>query len=221
MMMLDRYKITNDSLTSLTGGGQPIGASPFSFPGIVGPIIGDELTPISPLSASSTLFYSSSQILEELRNACNCQLVAGAWKVHQGLLTVKSESGSLSFFSSSPLGCLSWPLACLCNGWEALIQATSEETQARWSWFGGLCNTESGCKGSKLRISGPTKFARDAMVRFLPHFTSFSLFCGWSVTFFCCLLRRNLWWTVKSTFSREGASNFWSSLSKLLFARVC
>ena len=147
MMMLDQYKITNDSLTSLTGGGQPIGASPFSFPGIVGPIIGDELTPISPLSASSTLFYSSSQILE-LRNACNCQLVAGAWKVHQGLLTVKSVSGSLSFFSSSPLGCLSWPLACLCNGWEALIQATSEETQARmiliWSalqyrvWMQGL-----------------------------------------------------------------------------------
>ena len=99
MMMLERYKITNDSLTSLTGGGQPIGASPFSFPGIVGPIIGDALTPISPLSTSSTLFYSSSQILEELRNACNCQLVAGAWKVHQGLLTVESVSGSLSFFS--------------------------------------------------------------------------------------------------------------------------
>ena len=78
MMMLDQYKITNDSLTSLTAdGGQPIGASPFSFPGIVGPIIGDALTPISPLSASSTLFYSSSQILE-LRNACNCQRVAGA-----------------------------------------------------------------------------------------------------------------------------------------------
>ena len=51
MMMLDWYKITNDSLTSLTaGGGQPIGASPFSFPGIVGPIIGDALNPISPLS---------------------------------------------------------------------------------------------------------------------------------------------------------------------------
>ena len=49
MMMLERYKITNDSLTSLTVGGQPIGASPFSFPGIVGPIIGDALTPISPL----------------------------------------------------------------------------------------------------------------------------------------------------------------------------
>ena len=35
MMVLDQYKITNDSLTSLTGGGQPIGASPFSFPGII------------------------------------------------------------------------------------------------------------------------------------------------------------------------------------------
>ena len=114
MMILDRYKITNDSLMvdcTLVG---PIGALdalvlPLSFPGTacsVGPIIG----PANPnFTLPLPLFYYSSQMLDWRANlgAGNCQSAG--------------EKGiRASFFPWLPVMVSG---QTYCNGWEALLEA--------------------------------------------------------------------------------------------------